>query len=49
MQPCHNPDCSLYESPQAHTGGSQDPGVAATTGTQVTGKNGEIGRSPATG
>ncbi|GEB59906.1 hypothetical protein [Streptomyces gardneri] len=49
VQPCHNPDCSLYESAQAHTGGSQDPGVAAATGTQVTGKNGEIGRSPATG
>ncbi|MER5737748.1 MULTISPECIES: hypothetical protein [unclassified Streptomyces] len=41
VQPCRNPDCPLYEPVEAD-------GTEATT-TQVTGKNGENGRSPATG
>ncbi|MFG3035931.1 MULTISPECIES: hypothetical protein [unclassified Streptomyces] len=35
-QPCRNPECELYEAPEATT-------------PHVTGKNGEIGRSPAPG
>ncbi|MEV7536005.1 MULTISPECIES: hypothetical protein [Streptomyces] len=41
VQPCRNPDCPLYEAVESD-------GTEATT-TQVTGKNGENGRSPATG
>ncbi|MEU3609933.1 hypothetical protein AB0E83_31520 [Streptomyces sp. NPDC035033] len=56
VQPCRNPDCPRYEaeSPDDGTGregAGREPaadGTEATT-TQVTGKNGENGRSPATG
>ncbi|MEU3477438.1 MULTISPECIES: hypothetical protein [Streptomyces] len=48
VQPCRNPDCSLYEGAEARAEGGPGPDAEAT-GTQVTGKNGEIGRSPATG
>lgn len=41
VQPCRNPDCPLFET-------SAPDGTEATT-TQVTGKNGENGRSPAPG
>ncbi|MEU7071449.1 hypothetical protein AB0B30_16825 [Streptomyces narbonensis] len=48
VQPCRNPDCSQYEGAEARADGGPAPGAEATS-TQVTGKNGEIGRSPATG
>ncbi|MFD5768051.1 hypothetical protein ACFWIN_19765 [Streptomyces sp. NPDC127049] len=41
VQPCRDPGCRLFEAP--------DPGGTEATTTQVTGKNGENGRSPATG
>ncbi|MFB7513956.1 hypothetical protein [Streptomyces sp. NPDC056144] len=37
VQPCRNPECPLHESGRDGTS------------TQMTGKNGEIGRSPTTG
>lgn len=48
MQPCRNPDCPLYEGAEAGAEDASDSGAEATS-TQVTGKNGENGRSPATG
>ncbi|MDV5148295.1 hypothetical protein R1T08_30040 [Streptomyces sp. SBC-4] len=48
VQPCRNPDCPLYEGAEARIAGGPDVGAEATS-TQVTGKNGENGRSPATG
>ncbi|MFH9724121.1 hypothetical protein ACH4M4_14325 [Streptomyces sp. NPDC017254] len=44
VQPCRNPGCPLHESPEAIA----DVGAEATS-PHVTGKNGEIGRSPAPG
>ncbi|MEU2656744.1 hypothetical protein ABZ615_15600 [Streptomyces sp. NPDC007325] len=41
VQPCRNPDCARFEA--------QGPDGTEATTTQVTGKNGENGRSPATG
>ncbi|MFD8012504.1 hypothetical protein [Streptomyces sp. NPDC058955] len=41
VQACRNPDCPLFEAP--------DPDGTEATTTQVTGKNGENGRSPAPG
>ncbi|MFB7940561.1 hypothetical protein [Streptomyces sp. NPDC056049] len=41
VQPCRDPGCRLFEAP--------DPDGTEATTTQVTGKNGENGRSPATG
>lgn len=52
VQPCRNPECPLYEGTETHTEAGPRPGPepgAEATSTQVTGKNGEIGRSPATG
>ncbi|MFI6418765.1 hypothetical protein ACIBG6_15360 [Streptomyces sp. NPDC050842] len=48
VQPCRNPDCPLYEGAEAGAEDASDSGAEATS-TQVTGKNGENGRSPATG
>ncbi|WP_395363411.1 hypothetical protein ACHGLA_24705 [Streptomyces sp. YH02] len=60
VQPCRNPDCPLYEGVEAELAESAEAAadLAAGTGTgagaeaastHVTGKNGEIGRSQATG
>ncbi|MGW0118353.1 hypothetical protein [Streptomyces sp. NPDC003327] len=65
VQPCHNPECGLYEGghgaeaatshaeaatprPEASAAEAAGPHTEAAT-THVTGKNGENGRSPATG
>ncbi|MCX4983398.1 hypothetical protein OG514_19710 [Streptomyces sp. NBC_00572] len=44
VQPCRTPDCPLHEGAEAGV----DVGAEATS-THVTGKNDEIGRSPAPG
>ncbi|WP_318209164.1 hypothetical protein [Streptomyces sp. SJL17-1] len=60
VQPCRNPDCPLYEGVEAELAKAADaaadgaagagPGAGAeAASTHVTGKNGEIGRSQATG
>ncbi|MFD9242601.1 hypothetical protein ACFV0D_11870 [Streptomyces sp. NPDC059556] len=60
VQPCRNPDCTLHESAEADLGGSARTAADVVAGTRpvagaeaasahVTGKNGEIGRSQATG
>ncbi|MEU3395252.1 hypothetical protein ACVW0K_004837 [Streptomyces filamentosus] len=61
VQPCRNPACPLYEPPDREASdreapdreppgrGAPDTERGGTTTTQVTGKNGENGRSPATG
>lgn len=60
VQPCRNPDCALREGVEADLAATVDmpSDVAAGTrpaagaeaaSTHVTGKNGEIGRSQATG
>ncbi|MFD3665959.1 hypothetical protein ACFWVF_36050 [Streptomyces sp. NPDC058659] len=48
VQPCRNPDCPRCEGAEAGAEGGPGAGAEATS-TQVTGKNGENGRSPATG
>lgn len=60
VQPCRNPDCPLHEGAEAGSGeaaeaaagggaaGGADVGAEAAS-THVTGKNDEIGRSPAPG
>ncbi|MFD8638865.1 hypothetical protein ACFV14_01000 [Streptomyces zaomyceticus] len=52
VQPCRNPDCALHEGAEAVLGeaaeATADVGAEATS-THVTGKNDEIGRSPAPG
>ena len=60
VQPCRNPDCTLYRSVEAVLGDSVETAADVAAGTRpvagaeaasthVTGKNGEIGRSQATG
>ncbi|WP_443051964.1 hypothetical protein [Streptomyces sp. NBC_00250] len=48
VQPCRNPDCPLREGAEAGVDVGVDVGAEATS-THVTGKNDEIGRSPAPG
>ncbi|MFD9047710.1 hypothetical protein ACWGET_10795 [Streptomyces zaomyceticus] len=52
VQPCRNPDCALHEATEAGLGDAAEAAAdvgAEATSAHVTGKNDEIGRSPAPG